>query len=98
VRRAASRRGSAWRWTTRFASQWLRLQDLSLIQPNPIDFPEFHMQLARSMRRETEQFFHHLVKEDRPFLEFFTADYTFMDERLARHYGVPVGSWGMPAC
>src|SRR5690606_14823876 len=57
--------------------------------PDALQFPHFHEQLAGSMKRETELFFLHLVREDRPFLEFFTADYTFVDERLARHYGIP---------
>jgi len=79
---------------TRFAGQWLRLQDLNLVHPDALQYPHFHEQLAHSMRRETELFFHHLVKEDRPLLELFSADYTFVDERLARHYGIPgvVGS------
>jgi hypothetical protein len=74
---------------TRFASQWLRLQVLDGVQPQSNLYPDYSRQVAESMRRETELLFHHLVQEDRSFLELFTADYTFLDERLARYYGVP---------
>ena len=73
---------------TRFAAQWLRLQDLSQVSPDGFWFPDFDQQLADAMRRETELFFLHLVKEDRSLLEFFEADYSFMNERLAQHYGI----------
>ena len=73
---------------TRFASQWLRLQDLEKVHPDAFWFPDYDQQLADAMTRETQLFFQHLVREDRPFLEFFTADYTFANERLARHYGI----------
>jgi hypothetical protein len=71
----------------RFAAQWLRLQDMYKVRPDPNYFTSYDENLADAMHRETELFFYHLVKEDRPFLEFFTADYTFVNERLARHYG-----------
>ena len=74
---------------TRFASQWLRLQDLEDIQPDALTYPYFDETLSEAMNRETELFFSHLVEEDRPVLELLTADYTFVNERLARHYGVP---------
>jgi mono/diheme cytochrome c family protein len=73
---------------SRFAAQWLRLQDLDTVHPDSLAFPDFHDQLARSMHRETELFFNNLVAEDRNVLELLTADYTFIDERLARHYGI----------
>jgi hypothetical protein len=73
---------------TRFAAQWLRLQDIEKVHPDALQFPDFHEQLAIDMRRETEAFFNHLVKNNRPLLELYTADYSFMNERLARHYGV----------
>lgn len=73
----------------RFASQWFRLQDLEKINPNVRLFPDFHQQLKTAMVEETERFFHHLVAEDRSALEMFTADYTFVNERLAHHYGIP---------
>jgi len=73
---------------TRFASQWLRLQDLRKIEPDALLFPYYDETLAESMARETELFFDHLVRADRPALELLTADYTFVNERLARHYGI----------
>ncbi len=73
---------------TRFAAQWLRLQDLERINPDVRSYPDFHQQLKDAMLRETELFFHGLVREDRSVLELFTADYTFVNERLARHYGI----------
>ena len=74
---------------TRFAALWLRLQDMNLVQPDAFWFPDYDRQLGDAMRRETELLFHHLVREDRSLLELFTADYTFVNERLARHYGIP---------
>ena len=72
----------------RFASQWLRLQDLDKVHPDAFWFPDFDAQLAHDLRRETELFFNTLVLEDRSVLELYTADYTFLNERLARHYGI----------
>ncbi len=74
---------------TRFASQWLRLQDTEDNQPEPYLYPDFTGQLGDDMVRETQLFFDHLIREDRSLLELFTADYTFLNERLARHYGIP---------
>ncbi len=74
---------------TRFASQWLRLQRLEVIHPDARRHPEFDDRLRESMRRETELFFYSLVREDRSLLEFFEADYTYVNEQLARHYGIP---------
>jgi len=74
---------------SRFASQWLRLQDLDKINPDVRFYPDFDDQLKSAMRRETELFFRHIVREDRPVVDLFSADYTFVDERLARHYGIP---------
>jgi len=74
---------------TRFAAQWLRLDDLDKVHPDRLLFPDYHEQLAESMRRETELFFDALVREDRSLLELYSADWTFMNERLARHYGIP---------
>ena len=74
---------------TRFAAQWLRLPDLDAIHPDVRTYPDFDEQLKAAMQRETELFFHDLVKDDRSLLELFTADYTFVNERLAKHYGVP---------
>ncbi len=73
---------------TRFASLWLRLQDLQNVEPDEYWYPNFTRQLSDAMRRETELFFHHLVREDRPLLELYSADYSIINERLARHYGI----------
>ncbi len=73
----------------RFAGQWLRLQDLDKVHPDPNFFPNFDDNLAGAMRRETETFFNHLVEEDRSILDLFRADFTFVNERLAAHYGFP---------
>lgn len=74
---------------TRFASLWLRLQDLEKLEPDEYWFPDYSKQLMEAMRRETELFFDHLVREDRSVLELYSADYSFLNERLARHYGIP---------
>jgi mono/diheme cytochrome c family protein len=73
---------------TRFASLWLRLQDLDKIHPDALTYPKFDHYLAEAMRRETELLFETLVHEDRSVLELLTADWTFVNERLARHYGI----------
>ncbi len=73
----------------RFAAQWLRLQDLEKIHPDVRLYPDFDQRLKDAMRRETELFFNSLVREDRSLFDLFTADYTFVNERLARHYGIP---------
>ena len=74
---------------TRFAAQWLRLQDLDKVHPDALMFPDFHEELAAAMRRETELFFNSLVEDDRSVLDLLRADYTFVNGRLARHYGIP---------
>jgi hypothetical protein len=75
--------------STRFAFQWLRLQDLDKIHPDARLYPQFDSTLADAMVRETELLFDHIVREDRDVLELLSADYTFVNERLARHYGIP---------
>ncbi len=74
---------------TRFAAQWLRLQDLEKVHPDALSYPYFDQKLSQAMHRETELLFTHLVREDRSVFELLTADYTFVNERLARHYGIP---------
>jgi hypothetical protein len=74
--------------STRFAAQWLRLQDLQKIEPDALDFPYYDEILAKSMERETELLFEHVVRADRSMLELINADYTFVNERLAKHYGM----------
>ncbi len=73
---------------TRFAHQWLRLQDVGKVWPESYLYPDFSQQLADAMVRETELLFDHLVREDRSLLELLDADYTFLNRRLARHYGI----------
>jgi len=75
--------------SARFAAQWLRLQDLDLVHPDPFWFPDFDQQLADAMRRETELLFADLVRRNASLFDLWTADYTFVNERLARHYGIP---------
>ena len=72
---------------TRFWSQWLRLQDIDKVRPDGVTYPQWDSSLSASFRRETDLFFDAIVREDRNVLEMLTADYTFVDERLARHYG-----------
>ena len=75
--------------STRFASQWLRLQDVEKIHPDALLFPGFDNELAESYKRETELFFDSIVREDRNVLDLLTADYTFVNERIARVYRMP---------
>ncbi len=75
--------------STRFAGQWLRLQDLEKIQPDVRVNPDFDEPLKRAMLEETGIFFDNLIREDRSIMDLYTADYTFVNERLARHYGIP---------
>ena len=74
---------------TSFAAQWLYLRNLPAVSPDFIVFPDFDETLRRALRRETELFFESVVREDRSALDLITADYTFVNERLARHYGMP---------
>ncbi len=75
--------------STRFASQWLRLQDIEKVHPDALQYPDFHEQLADDMRRETQLFFQSIVRENRSVLDLFTANYTYINEALAKHYGIP---------
>ncbi|MDH4067042.1 MAG: DUF1592 domain-containing protein, partial [Acidobacteriota bacterium] len=74
---------------TRFAAQWLRLQDVDKVHPDPNYYPNFDENLAAAMREETILFFNSLVREDRSLLDLYRADYTFLNERLALHYDIP---------
>src|SRR3954471_14342264 len=74
---------------SRFAAQWLRLQDVDKVHPDPNNYPNFDDNLAAAMRRETELFFNSLVRDDRSVLDLYRADYTYVNDRLARHYGFP---------
>ena len=74
---------------TNFAGQWLFLRNLDAVVPVQSIFPDFDDGLRQSFRRETELFFESIVREDRSAFDLLRADYTFLNERLARHYGVP---------
>ena len=72
-----------------FADQWLHLQNLKDVSPDLYFFPDFDRSLAVSLRRETQLLFDSIVREDHNVLDLMTAKYTFVNERLARHYGIP---------
>ena len=74
---------------TNFAGQWLWLRNLPNVAPDMFRFPEFDDNLRQSFLRETELFFGSIVQEDRPVLDLLNADYTFVNGRLAKHYGIP---------
>jgi hypothetical protein len=74
---------------TNFAGQWLYLRNLKDTHPDQNQFPDFDENLRDAMRRETELFFGSVMREDRSVLDLLTANYTFVNERLARHYGIP---------
>src|SRR5262249_2858077 len=74
--------------TVNFADQWLTLRNLKGFAPDQKQFPPFNEALRRAMLRETELFFEHVVKEDRGILDFLDADYTSLNEPLAKHYGI----------
>lgn len=80
---------SAW-LSTKFAGQWLQLADLLNFRPDPFYYPQYDHSLALSMQREVELFFDSIVREDRNVLDLLTANDTFVDERLATHYGIPI--------
>lgn len=75
--------------STNFAVQWLNLRNLDDVLPDPYAFPNFDKNLAQSMRHETELLFDDVVRKDRNVLDLLTSNYTFVDERLAKHYGIP---------
>ena len=72
-----------------FAAQWLYLRNLPAVSPDFIVFPDFDETLRRALRQETELFFESIIREDRSALDLLAADYTFVNERLAKHYGIP---------
>ena len=75
--------------SSRFAAQWLRLSDIEKVHPDALQYPDFREQLAIDMVHETEMFFDQLVRENRSFLDLYTANWTFVNEDLAKHYGIP---------
>jgi cytochrome c5 len=72
-----------------FTGQWLQLRNLDKVTPDLLMFPDFDENVRQAFRRETELFFTSIVREDRSTLDLLNADYTFVNERLARHYGIP---------
>jgi mono/diheme cytochrome c family protein len=72
-----------------FAGQWLYLRNLKNQIPNSLEFPDFDDNLRQALQRETELFFNSIIQEDRNVLDLMTADYTFVNERLAKHYDIP---------
>jgi hypothetical protein len=86
-RMLADRRSS--NLATNFAGQWLRLRNLEAVVPDARQFPDFDDNLRQAFRQETELFIDSVVREDRSVLDLIRTDYTFLNERLARHYGIP---------
>ena len=72
-----------------FTGQWLQLRNLDAKSPNEITFPYFNDNLRQSFRRETERMFEHVLREEHSVLDLLNGDYTFLNEQLARHYGIP---------
>ena len=72
-----------------FAGQWLYLRNLRQVSPDPREFPQFDDELRQAFQKETELFFESMLRENRSVLDLLNADYTFLNERLARHYGIP---------
>jgi Protein of unknown function (DUF1592)/Protein of unknown function (DUF1588)/Protein of unknown function (DUF1585)/Protein of unknown function (DUF1587)/Protein of unknown function (DUF1595) len=75
--------------STRFAAQWLRLNDVDAMLPDAISYPYYDHTLGEAFVRETELFFQSIVRDDRSVLDLLTADYSYVNERIARHYGIP---------
>src|SRR5207237_593523 len=75
--------------TSNFVGQWLQLRNLDAVTPSEVLFPDFNGSLRSDFRRETELFFDSILRDDRSALDLLTANYTFLNDRLARHYGVP---------
>jgi hypothetical protein len=71
-----------------FAGQWLEIRNLDTAQPDPKKFPDWNAELRDAMKMETTLSFEHVLKEDRSIAEFLKSDYTFLNERLARFYGI----------
>jgi len=72
-----------------FAGQWLYLRSLAQVKPDPDAFPEFDESLRQAFQQETELFFQTILREDRSVIELLDANYTFLNQRLAEHYGIP---------
>ena len=74
--------------STRFAAQWLRLNDVDAMLPDAISYPYYDHTLGEAFVRETELFFQSIVRDDRSVLDLLTADYSYVNDRIARHYGI----------
>ena len=74
--------------TENFAGQWLQLRDMDIISPDTRAFPDWRGDIAASMKRESQIFFEHILKENRSVLEFLDADYTFLNAKLSKWYGI----------
>jgi hypothetical protein len=72
-----------------FFGQWLQIRHLAELKPDMVEFPEWDENLREAMLQETDLFLQNMVRDDRPLMELLDADYTFLNERLARHYGIP---------
>ncbi len=75
-----------------FGGQWLQFRNLDVLQPDPHKFPEFDAGLREAMRTETELFFAAIIHEDRSILDFLDGRFTYLNERLAKHYGIDEGT------
>ena len=78
----------AWSLTENFAGQWLQLRDMDIVEPDTRRFPEFKGSVANAMKRESQSFFDHILRENLSIIDFLNADYTFVNEKLAKYYGL----------
>jgi hypothetical protein len=85
-RMLADPRASA--FAANFAGQWLETRNLDVVKPDPDTFKEWSLELRDAMKLETTMFFEHVLRENRPIGDFLNADYTFLNDRLAAHYGI----------
>jgi mono/diheme cytochrome c family protein len=85
-RMLADPRASA--FAANFAGQWLETRNLDIVKPDPDTFKEWNAELRDAMKLETTMFFEHVMRENRPISDFLNADYTFLNDRLAGHYGI----------
>jgi hypothetical protein len=75
--------------TTNFAFEWLKIRDMAALEPDPFVYPSFDAALRNALRREMEMFLDSVFREDRSVIDLMNANYTFVNERLAAHYGIP---------
>lgn len=85
-RMLADQRAAA--FAANFAGQWLETRNLDFVNPDPKKFPDWDPELRDAMKEETRLFFEYVLRENRPVTDFLSADYTFLNARLARHYGI----------